>query len=84
MFGNEINDPFNTMGADVTPRGSTRPIRAAKVNALLTAKKAYDTNPTKANSDALLDLERDATGYEINEAMDRSGQGTKSWSAVGR
>lgn len=49
-----------------------------KVDQLLAAKKACDRGEAGAG-ERLQELVRDSTGHEINEAMDRSGQGTESW-----
>lgn len=57
-------------------------IREDRVQELLAAKAECDAAGGTDADGKLLGLVRDSTGYEINEAMDRSGQGTESWSRI--
>lgn len=55
-------------------------IRKSQVGKLLAAKQAHD-NGTGTASD-LLAIVRDSTGYEINAAMDESGQSRSAWARI--
>jgi len=54
--------------------------RESQVEKLLDVKRSHDRG--KASDEDVLKVVRGSTGHEINEAMDRSGQGTASWARI--